>query len=78
MCFITNTIKKKNQIERHRAVRYIFQFTFCDCLAYLKKYILIPDRIKKQLGSGSRFRFLAGSGFNEYGTGTETLGSQIS
>ena len=76
MCFITNTIKKKNQIDRHRAVRYIFQFTFCDCLAYLKKYILIPDRIKKQLGPG--FRFLAGSGFNEYGTGTETLGSQIS
>ena len=35
-------------------------------------FILIPGNVTKKLGSG--FRFLAGSGINEYGS--ETLGTQ--
>ena len=35
-----------------------------------KKIILIPGSVKKQFGSGSGLRFLAGSGFNEYGSET--------
>ena len=37
--------------------------------SYNKKinFILIPVSVKKQLGSGSGFRFSAGSAFNEYG-----------
>ena len=52
----------------------IFQLTYFDSLAYLKKniiFIFISGSVKKQLGSG--FKFLAGSGFNE--NGFETLPS---
>ena len=37
---------------------------------YFKKNILIFGSVKKQLGSKTGFRFLAGSGFNEYGSET--------
>ena len=39
-----------------------------DGFIYKKRVILIPGSVKKQLGSG--LRFLAGSGFNKYGSKT--------
>ena len=51
---------------------YFFQLTSFDGVAYEKKLHLIPSRVKKQLGSVSEsgIRFLAVSGFTEYGSET--------